>query len=80
MTDPQDPDKSMNYRIRVAGKLKQSWSDWFNGMTIEFGIEDGEIPVTTLTGPLLDQSALHGVLGKIRNLGLELLLVEQIDV
>ena len=37
MTDPQDPDKSMNYRIRVAGKLKQSWSDWFNGMTIEFG-------------------------------------------
>lgn len=79
MTDPQDPDKSRIYRIRVAGKLKESWSDWFNGMTIEFGLEAGENPVSTLTGPLVDQSALHGVFGKIRNLGLELLSVEQID-
>ena len=80
MMDPQDPDKSTIYRIRVAGKLKESWSDWFNGMTIEFGLEAGENPVSTLTGPLVDQSALHGVLGKIRNLGLELLSVEQIDM
>ena len=79
MTDPLNPNESTIYRIRIAGKLKESWSDWFNGMKIEFGLEAGENPVSTLTGPLLDQSALHGVLGKIRNLGLKLLSVEQID-
>jgi hypothetical protein len=79
MTNSQNPIEPSIYRIRVGGKVKGSWSEWFNGMTIEFEMEDIENPVSTLTGYLTDQSALHGVLNKIRNLGLKLLSVEQIN-
>jgi hypothetical protein len=80
MTNSQNPDQPSNYRIKVSGKVKESWSEWFNGMTIEFEIEPGKKPVSTLTGTLADQSALYGVLGKIRNLGLKLLSVEQVNL
>ena len=79
MTNSQNPTEPSSYRIRVGGKVKGSWSEWFNGMTIEFEMEDGENPVSILTGLLADQSALYGVLAKIRNLGLKLLSVEQIN-
>ena len=79
MTNPPEPARPSTYRIRVSGKVRESWSEWFNGMAIEFEMEDGENPVSTLTGSLADQSALYGVLGKIRNLGLKLLSVEQIN-
>lgn len=79
ITEPQDPNRPASYRIRVAGKLKESWSDWFDGMEIESGGEAEGKPVSTLTGTLPDQSALHGVLNKIRDLGLKLLSVEQVD-
>lgn len=59
------------YRIRIAGILDLSWSDWFNGLVISYEDQD----VTVLTGPLLDQAALHGVLNKIRDIGLTLLEV-----
>ena len=75
MTDSQTPD---NYRIKVSGRVKESWSEWFNGMKIVFEMDDEEMSVSTLTGLLADQSALFGVLNKIHNLGLKLLLVEQI--
>lgn len=80
MTKPLHPTEPAKYRIKVGGKVKESWSEWFSGMTIEFEMEANEKPVSTLTGLLPDQSALYGVLGKIRNLGLKLLSVEQIDV
>jgi len=70
--------KPPNYRIKVRGRLDKSWSDWFDGMTIESRIDASEEPITTLTGWIPDQSALHGVLNKIRNLGLRLLSVEQV--
>ena len=79
MTNPQNPVEPSDYRIKVSGKVKESWTEWFNGMRIEFEMEGGEKPVSTLTGLLADQSALFGVLGKIRNLGLKLLSVEQVD-
>jgi hypothetical protein len=79
MTNPPKPAGPSNYRIRVSGKVKESWSEWFNGMTIDFELEAGEVPVSILSGTLPDQSALYGVLGKIRNLGLKLLSVEQIN-
>ena len=78
-TNPPDPDRPTIYRIRVGGKLKGSWSDWFDGMEIVSGVEDENKLVSTLTGTLVDQSALHGVLRKIRDLGLKLFSVEQID-
>jgi hypothetical protein len=58
------------YQIRIAGLLDYSWSDWFEGLTINHTADD-----TILTGPLPDQAALHGVLNKIRDLGLTLLTV-----
>ena len=57
------------YQIVVKGHLDSEWSDWFDGMAIMLG-ENGE---TILSGPLADQTALHGVLMKIRDLGLPLL-------
>ena len=79
MTNQPDPYLASLYRIKLRGRLKESWSEWFNGMTIEFEMVAGEKPVSTLTGFLADQSALHGILNKIRNLGLKLLSVEQIN-
>jgi hypothetical protein len=63
------------YQIVVEGHLDSEWSDWFDGMTITLG-ENAE---TILTGPLADQTALHGVLIKIRDLGLPLLSMTRID-
>jgi hypothetical protein len=63
------------YEIRVKGVLHEEWSHWFEDMTIIPQV-DGE---TLLTGPLADQAALHGLLEKIRNLGLPLLAVELVE-
>ena len=63
------------YQIVVKGHLDSEWSEWFEGMTITLG----ENAVTILTGPLADQTALHGVLIKIRDLGLPLLSLTRID-
>jgi hypothetical protein len=59
------------YQIRVDGLLDSSWSDWFDGLATSYSAED----TTILTGPLPDQAALHGVLNKIRDLGLTLISV-----
>jgi hypothetical protein len=59
------------YRIRVKGQLGPEWSEWFGGLSIT----QGEPNETTLLGQILDQSALHGILNKIRDLGLPLLEV-----
>ena len=57
------------YRITLKGHLDSEWSDWFDGLTVT-PVDNGE---TILTGPIVDQTALHGVLIKIRDLGLPLL-------
>ena len=57
------------YQIVVKGHLDSEWSDWFDGLTITL-VDNGE---TILAGPVVDQTALHGVLIKIRDLGLPLL-------
>jgi hypothetical protein len=61
------------YSIRVKGCLGQEWSDWFDGFVFESPAENE----TILTGLVADQAALHGVLSKLRDLGLPLLLVER---
>ena len=63
-----------DYQIKVKGKLGCQWSDWFEGMAIE-----SEGAVTTLTGQVLDQSALHGLLVRVRDLGLPLISVERVE-
>ncbi len=61
----------IRYEIRVQGQLDGRWPEWFDGMTI-MHMENGD---TALFGTLADQAALHGVLAKVRDLGLPLLSV-----
>jgi hypothetical protein len=62
------------YRVKVRGALGPQWAAWFGGL--EIGAEpDG---TTTITGPLTDQSVLHGLLARVRDLGLELVAVEAV--
>ncbi len=68
--DP-NPHESRVYQIRVRGHLNHQWMDWFDGLTITLEA-DGD---TLLTGPVVDQSALYGLLKKIRDLGMPLLSV-----
>ena len=70
-TDPSDP---MVYQIRIKGHLGSQWTDWFGGLTITLE-EDGD---TLLTGPVVDQAALHGLLKKVRDLGMPLLSVTRV--
>ncbi len=65
----------MYYEIRVNGVLDSGWSAWFDGLQVT-GDERGQ---TTIAGPVADQAALHGLLAKIRDLGLELLSVRRTD-
>jgi hypothetical protein len=64
------------YKIRFKGHLSAQWSGWFNGMEID-QLKNGE---TCLKGLLMDQAALYGVLGCIRDLGLVLTALERIEV
>ncbi|GHO87538.1 hypothetical protein [Dictyobacter formicarum] len=59
------------YEIRIEGHLEKRWADWFEGLTIT-ALDNGE---TLLTGSVVDQAALHGLLRKVRDLGLPLLSV-----
>jgi hypothetical protein len=74
MADGRKVDRQGIYQIRVRGILDEKWSDWFDGFTI---IPQGD-DETLLIGPVADQAALHGLLGKIRDLGLPLLSVERV--
>jgi hypothetical protein len=73
---PVRSDQPAVYRIQVQGRLREGWSDWFDGMTLEVDTIAQGLTITTLTGPVADQSALHGRLMRIRDLGLTLLAVE----
>ena len=68
------PDGSELHEIRVQGHLDERWSDWMEGLVFTHE-SDG---TTTLTGPLADQSALHGVLTRIRDLALPILSVRRL--
>jgi hypothetical protein len=71
--------RAATYQIKVQGRLSEGWSDQFADMTITVeSITDG-LAITTLSGPVADQSALHGVLARIRDLGLPLLLVQHLE-
>ncbi len=66
--------KTLNYEIRLQGHLDARWTKWFDGLTIALE-NNGD---TLLTGPVIDQAALHGLLKKVRDLGLPLVSVCQV--
>jgi hypothetical protein len=65
----------MVFEIRIAGHLDRGWSEWFEGLAVTLA-EDG---TTLLSGPVVDQAALHGLLKKVRDLGLPLISVNQVE-
>ncbi len=69
-----DQDESGQYEIRVKGHLDDRWADWFGGLILTRE-DNGE---TLLTGPVVDQAALHGVLRKVRDLAMPLLSVTRV--
>ena len=75
-SDPTtNPNQPMVYQIRIKGHLGREWTDWFDGLTITLD-EDGN---TLLTGPVIDQAALHGLLKKVRDLGMPLVSVSPVE-
>ncbi len=69
-----DPGQPMVYQIKVKGHLGHQWTDWFDDLTITLE-EDGD---TLFTGLVVDQAALHGLLKKVRDLGMPLLSVNRV--
>ncbi len=79
MTDQRTPTpdrpETGRYEIRLTGRLDAHWAAWFDGLTV--GQEtDG---TTVISGPIADQAALHGVLQRVRDLGLPLVSVTRVD-
>ena len=70
-----DADQPMVYQIRIRDHLSPQWADWFEGLTITRE-DNGE---TLLTGTMIDQAALHGLLRKVRDLGMPLVSVNRIE-
>jgi len=68
------PGRPAHYEIRIDGVLDDRWADWFGGLRVT---NDGA--QTVISGPLPDQPALHGLLAKIRDLGLSLISVRRLD-
>ncbi|HEX6555909.1 MAG TPA: hypothetical protein VF026_24330 [Ktedonobacteraceae bacterium] len=69
-----DPGQPMVYQIRIKGHLGCQWTDWFGGLVITLE-DNGE---TLLTGPVVDQAALHGLLRKVRDVAMPLLSVNRV--
>jgi hypothetical protein len=64
----------MAYQIRITGQLGSRWADWFEGLTIT--LDGGD---TLITGPVVDQAALHGLLKRVRDLGMPLVSVSPVE-
>ena len=75
MADPQNQPELIIYHIRLQGHLDSGWGDWFGGVTVTFN-DDG---TTLLIGEVIDQAALHGLLKKVRDLGLPLISVNRVN-
>jgi hypothetical protein len=67
------PEQPVVYQILISGHLDHQWTDWFEGLVITLE-ENGN---TLLTGPVIDQAALHGLLKKVRDLGMPLISVNR---
>ena len=73
-THNADSSQPMAYQIRITGQLDSRWADWFEGLTITLDGDD-----TLITGPVVDQAALHGLLKRVRDLGMPLVSVSPVE-
>ena len=73
------PSQPNTYQIKVQGQLDETWSDWFDNMTITVTSFDQDQPITTLTGTIVDQAALQSILRRLHDLNLVLVAVIQVD-
>ena len=71
-------DRPVTYQIKVKGRLDGKWSDWFDGMALTYQTGGDGCAVTLLTGAVVDQAALYGMLSKIRDLNLHLISVARV--
>jgi hypothetical protein len=78
ITTTPSQDLPQVYRIEISGYLPERWAVWFEGMEFEIVQNEREGKITAIFGPVPDQAALHGLLTRIRDLGLVLLRVEKI--
>jgi hypothetical protein len=72
-------DQPIEYRIEIQGRLEERWSRWFDDMNITFKSETSGPTITVLSGLVADQAALHGLLNRIRDLGIPLLSVQMMN-
>ncbi len=70
------PNQPSIYQIRIKGHLGHEWEEWFDGLSIDLE-ENGD---TLLTGPVIDQADLHGLLKKVRDLGMPLVSVNRVEL
>ena len=75
MAEVMGSDQPMIYQIKVKSHLSSDWTDWFDGLTI-IPEENGD---TLLTGPVIDQAALYGLLKKVRDLGMTLISLNPVQ-
>ena len=74
-SSPRDRPEAGDYEIRLTGHLDARWGPWFDGMTVSREA-DG---TTVISGPIADQAALHGLLHRVRDLGLPLVSVARLE-
>jgi hypothetical protein len=75
-TTPPDPREAGRYEIRLTGRLDAHWAAWFDGLTVS----DETDGTTVISGAIADQAALHGVLQRVRDLGLPLVSVTRMEL
>jgi hypothetical protein len=72
---PNECNQPTIYQIRIEGHLDCQWSDWFEGLTVTLE-DNGD---TLLTGPVVDQAALYGLLRKVRDVGMPLISMQRVE-